>query len=96
MAALARIAKLSERIDALSARRVGRLDFDMLTPEAEARLDAREAALRAKGVSCPPGPCVTDRMTDDEMMRRMLAIGMITADDFKPGCGPRRYMKAPG
>jgi hypothetical protein len=96
VAALARIAKLSERIDALSARRVGRLDFDMLTPEAEARLDAREAALRDARFSCPPGPKVCDRMTDDEIMRRMLDLSMITADDFKPGYGPRRHIKAPG
>jgi hypothetical protein len=93
--ALARIAKLSERIDALSARRVGTLDFDMLTPEAEARLDAREAALRDAGFSCPSGPNACDRMTDDEIMRRMLELGMISAADFKPGRGPRRHMKAP-
>jgi hypothetical protein len=83
---LSKVRRLIERADAAALRWRRPIRLDDLTDAAEERLDRRLEQLKAMSFKCStdPDPREYCNYTDDQIMRKMLALGMVTVEDFKP------------
>ena len=73
------IDRLTRRIDAIAVRRWGRLSIDSLTDEAWLKIE-RLAGPRIGPCRQTPG---TEHWTDDDLLRLLVELGVLTAADFK-------------
>jgi hypothetical protein len=81
---LSKVRRLLERADAAALCRRRPLRLDDLTEAPNERLDHRRTELETISELKATPIDGYDLYTDDQLIQKMFALGMVTVDDFKP------------